>query len=104
MFERAIKRFLEIVFLVPKEILLKLLWVYKALVSPFLGNNCKYKESCSSYAKRQLEETSFLIAMYRVIRRVLSCNGYSKPFDGEVVHVLDDLIGDFNETDTIHRQ
>ena len=30
--------------------LLGLVWIYRLLISPWLGNNCRFSPSCSQYA------------------------------------------------------
>lgn len=42
---------------------------------PLLGPaSCYYPERCTRFALRQLQETSIFVALYRIIKRVVSCN------------------------------
>ena len=56
------------------NILIKLITGYQFLISPLLGNSCRYLPTCSEYARWQFENNSFFKAIYFTITRILSCN------------------------------
>ncbi|WP_143821105.1 membrane protein insertion efficiency factor YidD [Motiliproteus sp. MSK22-1] len=49
---------------------------YQLLISPFLGNNCRFYPSCSSYTIEAMETHGLLKGFYLGIRRVLRCHPY----------------------------
>lgn len=62
-----------------------LIRIYAYLVSPFLGRNCRYHPTCSSYAHQALGEHGLLKGILLTILRVLNCHPWSKrPFHDPV--------------------
>ena len=55
-------------------ILIKFIKAYKYLVSPLLGNSCRYLPTCSDYSIEALKEYGFFKGLYMSIRRILSCH------------------------------
>ncbi len=51
---------------------------YQVLISPFLGNNCRYQPTCSNYFIDCLRTHNFQHALYLGIKRILNCH----PFGG----------------------
>ena len=43
------------IFLAPRNVLIAILKVYRAVVSPFYGDVCRYYPSCSHYAMQALQ-------------------------------------------------
>jgi uncharacterized protein len=50
---------------------------YRVLVSPFLGQRCKYHPSCSCYALDALREFGVLRGLVLAGWRLLRCNPWS---------------------------
>jgi hypothetical protein len=50
---------------------------YRMLVSPLLGQRCKYHPSCSSYALEALREFGVLRGLVLAGWRILRCNPWS---------------------------
>ncbi len=57
-----------------KLTLIKIIKLYKYLISPLLGNNCKYLPTCSEYFIDSLNEYGFLKGIARGTKRILSCH------------------------------
>ena len=57
-----------------KAILIYLIKIYKFLISPILGNNCRYLPTCSEYFIDCLNEYGVLKGSYKGIKRILSCH------------------------------
>ena len=57
-----------------KKGLISLIKLYKYLISPFLGNNCRYLPTCSEYFIDSLNEYGVLEGCYKGIKRILSCH------------------------------
>jgi putative membrane protein insertion efficiency factor len=55
-------------------ILIKLIKVYKFLISPFTGHSCRYLPTCSDYSIEALNTFSFLKAMSMILKRIFSCH------------------------------
>jgi len=47
---------------------------YAFLISPLLGQNCRYHPTCSCYAHQALEKHGALKGLFLTMRRVLSCH------------------------------
>ena len=57
-----------------KKILICTIKFYKFLISPVLGNNCRYLPTCSEYFIDCLNEYGVLKGSYEGIKRILSCH------------------------------
>ena len=55
-------------------ILIKLIKVYKYLVSPLLGNSCRYLPTCSEYSIEALKEYGLIKGLILSFKRILSCH------------------------------
>ena len=51
-----------------------LIRAYVALVSPWLGANCRYAPSCSEYAEQALEQHGALRGSWLTIKRLGRCH------------------------------
>ena len=50
---------------------------YQLLVSPILGERCKYYPSCSAYALQAVQRFGILRGLVLVVWRLLRCNPWS---------------------------
>ena len=57
---------------------------YQYIISPVLGNNCRFYPTCSNYALEALKEYTLFRAVKLIIVRVLRCN----PWGGSGVDLL----------------
>ena len=55
-------------------ILIKFIKAYKYLISPLLGNSCRYLPTCSEYSIDALKEHGFFKGLFVSIKRILSCH------------------------------
>ncbi len=67
-------------------VLIKFIKSYKFLISPLLGNSCRYLPTCSEYSIESLKTFGFLKGSYLSLKRILSCHpikflGGSEGFD-----------------------
>jgi putative membrane protein insertion efficiency factor len=60
-----------------KYLAIGLIRVYRWMVSPLLGNRCKYHPSCSQYALDALREFGFVKGTVLAGWRLLRCNPWS---------------------------
>ena len=55
-------------------LLIKIIKIYQLLISPYLGNNCRYLPTCSEYFVNSLKEFGFFQGSINGIKRILSCH------------------------------
>ena len=51
--------------------------VYRAVLSPLVGQRCRYYPSCSAYAEQAIREYGILRGLILAVWRVLRCNPWS---------------------------
>ena len=56
------------------NILIKFIKLYKLMVSPYLGNNCRYLPTCSEYFIDSLKIHGLIKGSYRSTKRILTCH------------------------------
>ena len=54
--------------------LIKLIYLYQLILSPILGNNCRYLPTCSQYFIDSLKEYGFLKGCVLGTKRIFSCH------------------------------
>ena len=57
-----------------KSILIFIIKIYKRLLSPYLGNSCRYLPTCSDYFIESLNEHGIFRGSLMGIKRILSCH------------------------------
>ena len=55
-------------------ILIKLIKGYKYLISPLIGDSCRYLPTCSEYFIESLNEYGLIKGFFKGTKRVLSCH------------------------------
>ena len=55
-------------------IIIKIIKFYQYLISPLLGNNCRYLPTCSEYFIECLKEYGLIKGLFKGTKRVLSCH------------------------------
>ena len=55
-------------------VLIKIIKGYKYLISPIIGNSCRYFPSCSEYSIEALQKYGFFKGSYKSLKRVFSCH------------------------------
>ena len=55
-------------------ILIKLIKIYKFLISPLFGQSCRYLPTCSEYSIEALRTYGFFKGLFLSLRRILSCH------------------------------
>ena len=61
-----------------KYLVLDLLGVYKAVVSPFLPPACRFEPTCSEYAREAVERYGTVRGTWMGIKRILRCQPFCK--------------------------
>ena len=55
-------------------ITIKLIKIYQFIISPLLGQSCRYLPTCSEYSIEALKEYGLTKGIYMSIKRILSCH------------------------------
>lgn len=63
--------------LIPRNVLLAILWVYRKLISPLYGQVCRYYPSCSLYAVQAIQYHGASWGVALGTWRILRCNPWS---------------------------
>lgn len=56
-----------------KFLLLLLLRFYRTVISPYLGNNCRFHPTCSVYAMQAIEKYGAMKGSWLAIKRIGKC-------------------------------
>jgi putative membrane protein insertion efficiency factor len=75
------------------KIMVKTISFYQKLISPLLGNNCRFYPSCSQYLKESIEYKGLFIGILSGTKRILRCNpmnpgGYDPASPGQNVNSI----------------
>jgi len=57
-----------------RRLLIALIGVYRYLISPLLGNNCRFYPSCSEYAQQAIREHGAAYGTFLAARRLSRCH------------------------------
>jgi putative membrane protein insertion efficiency factor len=66
------------IFLVPRNILILAIKVYRRIISPLYGNVCRYYPSCSSYGLQQVQQRGVFAGSVLTIIRIVKCNPWAE--------------------------
>ena len=61
-----------------KYLVLDVLAVYKAMVSPFLPPACRFEPTCSEYARAAVEKYGAIKGTWMGAKRILRCQPFCK--------------------------
>lgn len=61
-----------------KKLLISLIRVYSFLLSPLLGQNCRFYPTCSAYTRQAIEEHGSVKGVWLGIIRILKCHPWHK--------------------------
>ena len=59
-------------------VLVKIIKGYQFLISPLLGNSCRYMPTCSEYSIEVLKEFGVMKGIFLSLKRILSCHPWGK--------------------------
>ena len=78
------------VLLVPRNICVAVLTVYRALISPLYGDVCRYYPSCSHYALQAIQQHGVIRGVWMGTRRIARCHPYPPyPSRGAFSYVIE---------------
>jgi putative membrane protein insertion efficiency factor len=72
------------VFRLPGQTVILLIRAYKVCLSPFLGKNCRFYPSCSSYSIEAIERHGCIKGLILSIKRICRCHPFNP---GGIDHV-----------------
>ena len=56
------------------KVIIKIIKLYQYILSPYLGNNCRYLPTCSEYFIESIKEFGLLKGSFLGLKRILSCH------------------------------
>ena len=56
------------------HILIKIIKIYKFLISPLLGHSCRYLPTCSEYSIEALKTFGLIKGTFLSLKRIFSCH------------------------------
>lgn len=60
------------------KVLVILIKGYRYLISPWLGDNCRFYPNCSCYVIEALEKRGLVVGLWLGVKRILKCHPFSK--------------------------
>lgn len=51
---------------------------YRLILSPWIGNQCRFYPTCSHYAEDAYQQHGFIKGSYLTLRRIIRCNPWHK--------------------------
>jgi len=61
----------------PRRVVILLVRLYQATLSPLLGHQCRYVPTCSQYFIQAVQKYGALLGSLRGIRRLLRCHPWA---------------------------
>ena len=58
--------------------IISLIDIYKYLISPLLGNNCRFLPTCSEYTKDSILKFGLVKGCWLGLKRILKCHPWGK--------------------------
>ena len=65
------------VFLLPRNLMVLVLRLYRAVISPLYGDVCRYYPSCSSYALQAVQQYGVVRGSWMGMRRIARCHPWA---------------------------
>ena len=54
--------------------MIRLIHAYRYVLSPWIGNQCRFYPSCSYYSEEAINRYGFFIGSYLTLRRLIKCH------------------------------
>jgi putative membrane protein insertion efficiency factor len=61
-----------------KKFLIAVIDLYKAAISPYLPQSCRFTPTCSEYARQAIEKYGAFKGVWMAVKRIARCNPWSK--------------------------
>ncbi|WP_353808145.1 membrane protein insertion efficiency factor YidD [Agromyces sp. SYSU T00194] len=80
------RAFLTALLLLPRNFLVLLLRIYRAVISPLYGDVCRYYPSCSAYSLGAVQEHGAVVGTALTVRRLARCHPWAEGGIDDVPH------------------
>jgi uncharacterized protein len=60
------------------KFIINLINIYKYLISPLLGNNCRFLPTCSEYTKESIIKFGLVHGVWLGLKRIVKCHPWGK--------------------------
>ena len=60
------------------KFVINLINIYKYLISPLLGNNCRFLPTCSEYTKESIIKFGLVNGTWLGLKRIIKCHPWGK--------------------------
>ena len=60
------------------KFVINLINIYKYLISPLLGNNCRFLPTCSEYTKESIIKFGLFPGVWLGLKRIVKCHPWGK--------------------------
>ena len=60
------------------KFIINLINIYKYLISPLLGNNCRFLPTCSEYTKESIIKFGLIHGVWLGLKRIVKCHPWGK--------------------------
>jgi len=60
------------------KFVINLINIYKYLISPLLGNNCRFLPTCSEYTKASIIKFGLFRGVWLGLKRIVKCHPWGK--------------------------
>ncbi len=71
---RAARRLAEFLWLLPAAALIGLIKLYRLILSPWIGNQCRFYPSCSHYGEEAIRHHGAVRGSWLTLRRLGKCH------------------------------
>lgn len=78
------RRVLHNLTLIPRNLGVVFLLIYRKIISPIYGDVCRYYPTCSAYGLEAVQRYGLLRGSWMALRRILRCHPWAKPDFDEV--------------------
>jgi len=71
-------KILTVALLVPRNLCVLILRIYRAVISPLYGDVCRYYPSCSAYTLQAIQEHGVIRGVWLGTRRIARCHPWAE--------------------------